>query len=567
MLDPTNRNLGGAVAVTDWWRGAVIYQVYPRSFQDSDGDGIGDLKGIIRRLPHIAELGADAVWLSPIFTSPMEDMGYDVSDYLNIDPIFGTLGDFDQLLTTAHALGLKVIVDQVISHSSAKHPWFIESRTNASNPKANWYVWADPKKDGSPPNNWISVFGGSAWEWDSRRRQYYLHNFLPSQPDLNYHNPEVQEAALGILKFWLERGVDGFRLDTVNYYFHDAKLRNNGFEKRREVRPPANPCDMQDHVRSKRQPENLAFLERIRALIDHYPGRMLVGEVGESARFALQVMAEYSAGRRLHMTYSFDMLGPAFTAKHFRSRIEGFFNAAPEGWPSWSFSNHDVVRHISRWAEQHGVSEPALAKLAIAMLASFEGTIGLYQGEELGQTETDITYEELTDPPGIRFWPDYKGRDGCRTPMVWDGSVTGGFTEGTPWLPVKAPQLAKNVELQLSEPDTVLKTYRRVLAFRRARAELRDGKSSFIPLPEPILAFHREAGESRLTCIFNLSPGPVVLKVKGSATETGPGLHTVFSGNALDLGGNGFTWLESRTSEPAPVLAMTKTKTAAKASH
>ncbi|HEX9857364.1 MAG TPA: alpha-amylase family glycosyl hydrolase, partial [Paracoccaceae bacterium] len=396
--------------MTEWWRGSVTYQVYPRSFQDSDGDGIGDLKGITARLPHIAALGVDAVWLSPIFPSPMADMGYDVSDYTDIDPLFGDLADFDALLARAHELGLKVIIDQVLSHSSAEHPFFRQSRADRVNPKADWYVWADPDPDGSPPNNWLSVFGGSAWEWDTRRRQYYLHNFLASQPDFNFHNPAVQDWLLGTMRFWLQRGVDGFRLDTVNFYFHDTRLRPNGPEPREEDLPAVNPFEMQDHFYSRNRPENLKFLERMRALLDEFGDRAMVGEVGEGPRRALQIMADYTSGRRLHMAYSFDLLGPQFSAAHFRSRVEGFFRAAPGGWPCWAFSNHDVIRHVSRWAA-FGAAED-LARQAAALLCAFEGSLCLYQGEELGQLETEIDYHELTDPPGIRFWPEYKGRDG-----------------------------------------------------------------------------------------------------------------------------------------------------------
>jgi alpha-glucosidase len=307
--------------MTDWWRGAVIYQIYPRSFQDSTGNGIGDLNGITRRLGHVASLGVDAIWLSPIFPSPMADMGYDVSDYTGIDPLFGTLADFDRLLDAAHGLGLKVIIDQVLSHTSDQHPWFVESRQSRDNPRADWYVWADPLPDGTPPNNRPSVFGGPAWEWDARRRQYYLHNFLASQPDLNFHTPQVQDALIDTMRLWLDRGVDGFRLDTVNYYFHDARLRSNPPEKRDEVLPAVNPYDMQDHVHSKSQPENIAFLKRLRRLTDAYPDRALVGEVGEGRR-AVAVMADYTKGTdRLHMAYSFDMLGPQFSAAHFRSKI------------------------------------------------------------------------------------------------------------------------------------------------------------------------------------------------------------------------------------------------------
>jgi alpha-glucosidase len=528
--------------MSEWWRGSVTYQVYPRSFQDTTGSGIGDLPGVTQRLDHIAALGADAVWLSPVFTSPMADMGYDVSDYTDIDPLFGTLADFDVMLAHAHDLGLKVIIDQVLSHSSSEHPFFRESRASRDNPKADWYVWADALPDGAPPNNWLSVFGGSTWEWDSRRRQYYLHNFLPSQPDLNYHNPDVQDWALSVLRFWLDRGVDGFRLDTVNYYFHDEKLRSNGPMPPKENRPPANPYEMQDHEFSKSRPENIGWLERVRALLDEYDDRATVGEVGDAPHRAVQIMADYTSGKRLHMAYSFDMLGPEFTGEHFRDRIEGFFQGAPDGWPAWAFSNHDVPRHVTRWAD-HG-SEDDVAKLAAAMLLSFEGSIYLYQGEELGQTETDIEYHELTDPPGFRFWPDYKGRDGCRTPMVWDGSAAGGFTEGTPWLPVKAPQRLRNVAAQAGVEGSVLETYRSLLAFRRATPLLREGKTRFLTAEDQVLAFGRETGGAGMVCLFNLSPEPVTLTVGGLQALTGPHAKADLTGETLVLGPNGYAWAQ-----------------------
>ncbi|WP_136683292.1 alpha-glucosidase [Falsirhodobacter xinxiangensis] len=527
--------------MTDWWRGSVTYQVYPRSFQDSDGDGIGDLPGITRRLGHIAALGADAVWLSPIFPSPMADMGYDVSDYTNIEPLFGTLADFDTLLTVAHELGLKVIIDQVISHCSSEHPLFAESRRDRTNPKADWFIWADAQPDGSPPNNWLSVFGGSAWEWDTRRRQYYLHNFLASQPDFNFHNPEVQDYLLGTMRFWLERGVDGFRLDTVNYYFHDAKLRSNPPLALNAV--PVNPYDMQDHLYSKTQPENLAFLERLRALTDEFPNRMMVGEVGDAQR-AVEVMGEYTSGQhRLHMAYSFEMLGDHYNAAFFRRAIEGFFKGAPDGWPCWAFSNHDVTRHASRWAGHGAMAD--VARQAAAVLLSLEGSVCLYQGEELGQTDTELDYSDLTDPKGLRFWPEEKGRDGCRTPMVWDGTTHGGFTAGTPWLPVKPPQIGRNVAAQEGVAGSVLETYRAVLAFRRANPVLRLGASRFHDLPEPVLAFTRHLGAEEMLCIFNLGTAPVTVAVEGHPTA--PSFHATQEGGALTLGPNGFAWLPGGT--------------------
>lgn len=542
--------------MTDWWRGAVIYQVYPRSFQDSDGDGVGDLPGILSRLDHIASLGVDAIWLSPIARSPQKDMGYDVSDYNDVDPLFGSLEDFDDLIARAHALGLKVIIDQVLSHTSDQHPWFRESRISRTNAKADWYVWADPKPDGTPPNNWPSVFGGRAWEWNPSRGQYYLHNFLIEQPDLNFHNPAVQQAVLDVMRFWLERGVDGFRLDTVNYYFHDAKLRNNPPLRRPEHLPYAvNPYDMQLHRYSKSQPENVDFLRRVRSLLDEFPGTTTVGEIGDSHR-GLELMEEYtSGGDKLHMAYTFDMLGKAFTAEHFRVCQRNFFERAPNGWPCWAFSNHDVDRHVTRWAGS-ATSRAAVARLAIAMLVAFRGSICLYQGEELGLPQADILFEELTDPPGIRFWPEYKGRDGCRTPMPWEaGPPPNGFTSGRPWLPVKPEHSALAAAVQNADADSVLAFYRTALAFRREHPVLRDGEIEFFKVAEPLLAFRRFGAKSSneaITALFNLSPEPITITLSGAdgmapmAISRGAELH----GSKLTLAGSGFAFLPTGSVTP-----------------
>ena len=498
---------------SDWWRGCVIYQIYPRSFQDSNGDGVGDLPGILARIEHVANLGVDAIWLSPFFTSPMADMGYDVSDYKDVDPLFGSLKDFDTLIDHAHNLGLKVIIDQVISHTSDKHPWFAQSKASGSNPRADWYVWADPQADGTSPNNWLSVFGGSAWEWNSSRKQYYLHNFLTSQPDLNFHNPDVQDAMLDVLRFWLERGVDGFRLDTVNFYFHDQQLRSNPALVSKDNEPAVNPYEMQVQKYSKNRPENIGFLKRIRTLLNEYDAITSVGEVGESLN-AIKIMSDYTRDNdKLHMAYSFDLLGPQFTADHFRSKVEQFEQGAPDGWPCWSFSNHDVPRHVSRWAG-HAISQEAIARQSIALLATLKGSICLYQGEELGLPEADILFEELTDPPGIRFWPEYKGRDGCRTPMPWEaGQAPNGFTTGTPWLPVKPPHTALNVQSQLHDENSTLSFYKKILAFRKARPALISGDIRFIDTPEPVLAFTRSGNGEAHLCIFNLSTTKVKVVV------------------------------------------------------
>jgi len=528
----------------EWWRGGVIYQVYPRSFQDTNGDGVGDLPGIMRRLDHIASLGVDCVWLSPITQSPQADMGYDVSDYKEVDRLFGSLEDFDNLIERAHALGLKVIMDQVLSHTSDKHPWFRESRVNRTNSRADWYVWADPRRDGTPPNNWPSVFGGRAWEWNPSRGQYYFHNFLIEQPDLNFHNPAVQDAVLDVMRFWLERGVDGFRLDTVNYYFHDRLLRSNPPARRPRHLPYAvNPYDMQEHKYGKSQPENVEFLKRVRQLLEEFPGTTSVGEVGDS-HIGLKLMGEYtSGGDKLHMAYTFDMLGNQFTAEHFRSKLDRFFSANKDGWPCWSFSNHDVDRHVTRWAG-HSLDQRALAKQAAAMIVALKGSICLYQGEELGLPQADILFEELTDPPGIRFWPEYKGRDGERTPMPWDaGEGPNGFTTGKPWLPVKPAHSALAVAVQEADPDSTLLHYRQVLAFRRAHSALVDGEIEFFKVNEPVLAFRRADEIESLVCIYNLSPETVKVTVTGEA-ETLLSQAAERVKGRLVLGANGYAVLK-----------------------
>ncbi|MBZ9885507.1 alpha-glucosidase family protein [Mesorhizobium sp. CA10] len=492
---------------SEWWRGCVIYQVYPRSFQDTTGDGSGDLNGITARLAHVASLGVDAVWLSPFFKSPMADMGYDVSDYRDVDPMFGTLEDFDALVAEAHRLGLKLIIDQVISHSSDKHEWFIESRASRNNAKADWYVWADARPDGSAPNNWQSLFGGPAWEWDATRRQYYMHNFLAAQPDLNFHNPDVQDALLDTVRFWLERGVDGFRLDTVNYYVHDRWLRDN---------PPlaasvagtngaTSTYAFQEHLFDKTRPENLDFLKRFRALLDEYPDRAAVGEVGDEER-SLQTLAAYvSGGDKLQMCYTFDLLSPQFSAAHVRGCVEAFETTAPDGWVCWAFSNHDVVRHVSRWTRQ-GENPDAVAKFSIALLACLRGSICVYQGEELGLEEAELAYEDLRDPVGIRFWPGVKGRDGCRTPMVWRAEAdNAGFSTAKPWLPVPQAHRARAVDVQNGEERSVLAAYRSILALRKSHPALIAGSIRFLEAEGDVLAFLRERDGERLLCVFNFS--------------------------------------------------------------
>ena len=511
-MAPTPRQLGGD---PDWWRGGLIYQVYPRSYLDASGDGIGDLAGVAGRLDHIAALGAEAVWISPFFVSPMEDFGYDVADYCDVDPIFGTLEDFDALLAAAHDRGLRVMLDLVLSHTSDKHPWFRESRVDRENPKADWYVWADPKPDGSPPNNWLSIFGGPAWEWDSRRRQYYLHNFLSSQPDLNYHNPEVQDATLAAARFWLARGVDGFRLDTVNMYTHDAQLRDNppatDTARVREI-PPENPFGMQQPIHNITRPENLAFVERLRALTDAFPAVAMVGELGATMD-TRAAMADYTRPGRLHMAYSFAFLSRHFSAAHIRGEVEAIA-AEPGCWPCWSFSNHDVERVVSRWGFTD-VPDQA-GPLLVALLASLRGTPCLYQGEALALTEASVPYEKMRDPYGLRFWPEFHGRDGCRTPMPWSESAPhGGFSDAEPWLPVAPEHLTRAVSTQARDRASPLSRARTFLGWRRQRPELLRGDIAFHDAPEPLLAFTRALGAARLLCVFNAGRAPATFDASG----------------------------------------------------
>ena len=489
----------------DWWRGAVIYQIYPRSYQDSTGDGVGDLNGITKRLDYIATLGVDAIWISPFFTSPMKDFGYDVSDYCDVDPMFGSLDDFDRLIEKAHGLGIKIIIDQVLSHTSDQHPWFVESRASTDNAKADWYVWADAKPDGTPPNNWLSIFGGSGWQWDGRREQYYLHNFLTSQPDLNLHTAEVQDALLGAVRFWLDRGVDGFRLDTINFYFADKLLRDNPplplSERNSSIAPSVNPYNHQRHLYSKNQPENIAFLKRFRALLDEYPGSASVGEVGD-AQFGLDLMGEYTQGDdRIHMCYTFEFLSAELlSAQRVESVFKQLESRAPDGWPCWALTNHDIQRHTTRW----NLNESG-RRLYVLLMMCLRGSACLYQGEELGLPEADIEFDQLQDPYGIEFWPEFKGRDGCRTPMVWSQQEQyAGFSDAKPWLPVPSEHLPLAVDAQEEKSDSLLNYYRSAIEFRKNLGALSKGSQSSMKSTGSVVSFTREHDNNKVFCAFNL---------------------------------------------------------------
>jgi alpha-glucosidase len=492
----------------DWWRGAAIYQIYPRSFADSDGDGIGDLPGITAKLDYVASLGVEAIWISPFYTSPMRDFGYDVAEYCNVDPVFGTLADFDALVARAHGLGLKVIIDQVYAHSSDRHEWFVESRESRQNPKADWYVWADARPDGSPPTNWQSVFGGPAWTWDARRGQYYMHNFLKEQPQLNLHNPDVQEALLGVARFWLDRGVDGFRIDALNFAMHDPELRDN---------PPApdqgkartRPFDFQLKLRNQSHPDIARFVERIRALTDEYEAIFTMAEIGGDNSDA--EMKEYTAGdRRLNSAYGFDFLyAPALTPELVCRTLAQWPAEPGVGWPSWAFENHDAPRAISRWCKEGDVE--AFLRLKLALMAALRGNVILYQGEELGLEQDEIPFELLQDPEAIANWPLTLSRDGVRTPLPWQADVPhGGFTHGTPWLPLGERNLARAIDRQEGDPGSLLHLTRELLALRKSEPALRLGGAE-CRADGTLLDLRRSHGGDHLRCLFNLGERPIEL--------------------------------------------------------
>lgn len=518
-----------------WWKGATIYQIYPRSFMDSNGDGIGDLPGITDRLPHVADLGVDAIWISPFFKSPMKDFGYDVSDYEDVDPIFGDLGDFDALVVRAHELGLKVLIDQVYSHTSDEHAWFEESRSSRDNPKADWYVWADAKPDGSPPSNWQSVFGGPAWTWDARRGQYYLHNFLNSQPQMNLHNREVQDAVLGVMRFWLERGVDGFRIDALNFAMHDPQLRDN---------PPAPPSnkprtrsfDFQIKQYNQSHPDIPAFIERIRVLTDEFDGIFTVAEVGGDD--AVREMRLFTAGENhLNSAYSFNFLyADELTPELVCRSLSEWPDEEGLGWPSWAFENHDAPRALSRWCAPE--DRDAFARLKTLLLMSLRGNAILYYGEELGLTQVDIPFDQLHDPEAIANWPLTLSRDGARTPMPWNSSECAGFGSTNPWLPVGEDNRARPVADQQADENSLLAFTRSAIALRKANPALHHGAVTDCRAEGAMLVISREADGQRVECRFNLGKqsigtghcqGEVLMAINGASQSELPAYAAIIT--------------------------------------
>ncbi len=490
-----------------WWKSAVIYQVYPRSFQDMDGDGVGDLCGIERRLDHLVALGVDAVWLSPIFPSPMADFGYDVADYCGVDPCFGTLEDFDRLIASAYAKGLKLLLDFVPNHSSTEHPWFIESRASRTNPKRDWYIWRDPAPGGGPPNNWISDMGGSAWEWDAATGQYYLHAFLKEQADLNWRNPDVRAAMMDVLRFWLDRGVDGFRIDVLWHMVKADGLPDN----------PPNPAwrdGMADMARvlqthSTDQPEAHAIAAELREVADSYPGdRVLIGEIYLPND---RLVSYYGAPDRpeVQLPFNFALIGAAWAAADLH-RIIADYEAAlpPGGWPNWVLGNHDRPRVAQRVGE-------AQARVAAMLLLTLRGTPTLYYGDEIGLPDTPIPPGRVRDPQELREPGKGRGRDPVRTPMPWDATDNAGFTTREPWLPLNADWRTRNVAAQAGEPRSMLALHRTLLALRRARPALSLGDIVLRPVQGDVLVYERRRGKDRLLVALNLGDRPARLPAGG----------------------------------------------------
>lgn len=474
-----------------WWKGAVIYQIYPRSFYDSSGDGIGDLKGIAEKLDYIQWLGVDAIWLSPIFKSPMVDFGYDVSDYRDIDPIFGTMDDFVLLLEEAHKRNIKVILDQVYNHTSDQHPWFLESKSSRTNPKADWYIWVDGEP-GKPPNNWQSFFGGSAWQWCEERKQYYLHLFTKEQPDLNWRNPQVKEAVLDTIDFWLKKGVDGFRFDVVNMFYKDAKFRDN----------PIGEGGWQHNIFNIDRPETLLAVEDIQELVEKYPERLTIGEVASPS--GLYAYLEYTKPGRLNLAFNFEFMNvPNFSASAFMKVVEqteSLFRGV--SWPCYVLGNHDTRRLRSRYSLEDSIEG---CKVLATLLLTLRGTTFIYYGEEIGMEEAVIPYEEIQDPEGKNLWPDKPGRDGCRTPMQWDDSEYGGFSSVKPWLPVNKNKVEVNVKKEMNQHDSLLNHYRSLIKFRKSNPVLKWGKLKLLNSSDEVLSYMRLYGDEKILVVLNFS--------------------------------------------------------------
>jgi alpha-glucosidase len=490
-----------AKSVKSWWRHGVFYQIYPRSFQDSSGDGVGDIAGIIERLPYLLALGIDAIWLSPVFPSPMADFGYDISDYTGIDPLFGTMEHFDALIRAARASGLRAILDLVPNHTSDQHPWFVESRRSHDNPKRDWYIWREPAADGGPPNNWLSEFGGSAWEYDAVTRQYYYHAFLAQQPDLNWRNPEVRHAIHDVMRFWLRKGVDGFRVDVIWHLSKDAEFRDNPPNPNfREGQPPHQkvlPLHTTD------QPEVHDVIAEMRRVVDEFDSRVLIGEIYLPLERLVTYYGKDLAGA--HLPFNFALLSAPWNARAIEKIIHDYEALLPAGaWPNWVLGNHDRPRIASRVGRDQ-------ARVAAMLLLTLRGTPTLYYGDEIGMHQVAIAPDQVRDPleknvPGIGV-----GRDGCRTPMQWSAAPYAGFSELTPWLPLADDFAHENVVNLEADERSILSLYKALINLRKKWPELVTG--DYVPMAAEgeLLLYRRQGSEGSVVIALNLGAEPVSL--------------------------------------------------------
>jgi alpha-glucosidase len=488
-----------------WWQRGVIYQIYPRSFQDTDGDGVGDLRGITRRLDHLAWLGVDALWISPFFPSPMKDFGYDISSYTDIDPLFGTMADFDELLEQAHARGLRVILDLVPNHTSDRHPWFVESRASRQSDKRDWYIWRDPAEDGGPPNNWLSEFGGPAWELDEDTGQYYYHAFLEEQPDLNWRNPEVQDAMIAVMRFWLEKGVDGFRVDVMWHLMKDAQFRDN--PKNPDWTPDQSPYRRLIPAYSTDQPDVHAIVALMRRTLDRYGERVLIGEIYLPITELVRYYGEHGSGA--HLPFNFQLVVLPWDAGAIAAAVTEYEASLPSyGWPNWVLGNHDKPRVASRVGH-------AQARVAAMLLLTLRGTPTLYYGDEIGMADVEIPPGDVRDPVEARMPGLGLSRDPQRTPMQWDATPCAGFTTGRPWLPLGPDAQRVNVETQAEDPHSMLTLHRRLLALRRSARALAVGDYAPVDAEPPVFAFRRSHERDAWITALNFGSAPATLELPG----------------------------------------------------
>lgn len=527
---PANR----FVAANDWWKHAVIYEIYPRSFGDADNNGTGDLNGITRHLDHLQRLGVDAIWITPMFPSPQVDFGYDVSDYRAVDPQYGSLADFDRLVQQADKRGIKVLLDFVVNHTSDKHKWFMESRKSKTNPYRDYYVWRDGRGTGKVPNNWTSLFGGPSWQYDAATKQYYYHFFYPQQPDLNWRNPKVEQEMFDVMRFWFKRGVYGFRLDAVDTLFEDPKLQDN---------PPAPGTDAygmpnQEHIHDKNPPEVHTELQKMRAVADEFKGRVLIGETWTDTP---EELAAYYGPKnnelQMPMYFNFTSVNK-LSAADFAQKIEAIEKNPVGGWPVYVLSNHDIVRQVDRYTPE-GADKNKVAKLLAGLALTLRGTTVLYYGDELGMENNDPKRrEDVKDIIGQKGWPKEKGRDGERTPMQWDGSVNAGFNTGAkPWLPVHPDYKQKNVSAEMANKDSVLNWYRQLIRLRRTEYAIFQGEYKAVDAKGTnVLAYLRKSKDSTVLVVLNMEPTAQAVQLGASLAARKATVLAATGSPTVDLG-------------------------------